>query len=59
LNEGNALLVRPDDLDGWVSALRACEDQPYRERRAAAAYADFLANYTWDKRAAHALQGVL
>ncbi len=59
LNEGNALLVRPDDLDGWVSALRACEDRPYRERRAAAAYADFLANYTWDKRAAHALQGVL
>ncbi|MCL5280362.1 MAG: glycosyltransferase family 4 protein [Planctomycetes bacterium] len=58
LNENNALLVRPDDLDGWVSALRACKDQSSRERRAAAAYADFLANYTWDKRAARALQGV-
>jgi glycosyltransferase involved in cell wall biosynthesis len=58
LNENNALLVRPDDLDGWISALRACEDPPYRERHAAAAYADFLAHYTWDQRAAHALQGV-
>jgi glycosyltransferase involved in cell wall biosynthesis len=58
LNEDNALLVRTDDLDGWVAALRACEDPPYRERHAAAAHADFLANYTWDKRAARALQGV-
>lgn len=58
LNEGNALLVRPDDLDGWVAALRACEDPQYREPRAAAAYADFLADYTWEKRAARALQGV-
>ncbi len=58
LNEDNALLVRPDDLDGWVAALRACEDPPYRERHAAAAYADFLAHYTWDQRVARALQGV-
>jgi glycosyltransferase involved in cell wall biosynthesis len=58
LNEDNAVLVPPDDLDGWIAALRACEDQPYRECHAAAAYADFLAHYTWDQRAARALQGV-
>ncbi len=58
LNEDNALLVRPDDLDGWIAALRVCEDPSYRERRAAAAYADFLAHHTWDQRAARALQGV-
>lgn len=58
LNEGNALLVRPDDLDDWIAALGACEAPSYRERHAAGAYADFLANYTWEKRAARALQGV-
>jgi glycosyltransferase involved in cell wall biosynthesis len=58
LNEDNALLVRSDDLDGWVAALRACEDPACREHHAAAAYADFLAHYTWDQRAARALQSV-
>lgn len=57
LNEGNAILVQPDDLDGWVSAITGCEDREHRNRLAAAAYADFVANYTWERRAARALQG--
>ena len=59
LHEGNSLLVRPDDRDGWTAAIRACEDPQRRDRLAAAAYAEFLAKYTWEKRAARVLQGVL
>jgi glycosyltransferase involved in cell wall biosynthesis len=58
LHEGNAILVSPDDLDGWLSALHRCEDPAYRVRLATVAYEEFLANYTWDKRAARALEGV-
>jgi glycosyltransferase involved in cell wall biosynthesis len=58
LNEGNSILVAPDNLDGWVSALQKCEDPEYRDRLAGAAYEGFLANYTWEKRAARALSGL-
>ena len=58
LNEGNSVLVPPDDPDGWVSALQRCENREYRDRLAAAAYEEFLANYTWEKRAARALTGI-
>ncbi|MCX5645278.1 MAG: glycosyltransferase family 4 protein [Phycisphaerae bacterium] len=58
LNEGNSILVRPDDIDGWTAAIRACEDPQCRDRLAVTAYKEFLANYTWEKRAAGVLQGV-
>jgi glycosyltransferase involved in cell wall biosynthesis len=58
LNEGNSLLVSPDDPEAWTAAIRTCADSQLRARLATAAYEDFLANYTWDKRAARALQGV-
>jgi glycosyltransferase involved in cell wall biosynthesis len=58
LHEGNSLLVRPDDLDGWTAGIRACEDPRRRDRLAAAAYEEFLAKYTWEIRAARALHDV-
>jgi glycosyltransferase involved in cell wall biosynthesis len=58
LHEGNSILVRPDDLDGWTSAIQRCGDLHYRNRLAVTAYEEFMANYTWDERAARALQGV-
>jgi glycosyltransferase involved in cell wall biosynthesis len=58
LNEGNAILVTPGDPDAWVSAIRSCEDRTLRDRLAESAYRTFLANHTWQGRAARALSGL-
>jgi glycosyltransferase involved in cell wall biosynthesis len=51
LNEENAILVDPFDLDGWERAMRSLIDDPsYRERIAGKAYEDFTAHYTWGAR---------
>ena len=50
----NALLVEPDDVAGWVCALRRLMDDP-DERRARAA---FRANHTWRIRASRILDAL-
>lgn len=51
LNENNSVLVDPENLEAWVRALESLRNEERRERIAAQAYADFLASFTWDKRA--------
>lgn len=52
LNESNAILVPPADLDSWVEAVRSLSlDKERREKIGEKAFSDFIANYTWDKRA--------
>lgn len=51
-HDRNALLVDPDDVDGWAAALESLYRNPDRaERLAAVARADFEHFHTWDARA--------
>jgi glycosyltransferase involved in cell wall biosynthesis len=52
----NGLLVPPDDSDGWAIALqRLLGDPVLRERLGSTARTDFLAHYTWQRRAQRVL----
>lgn len=52
LNDENAILVSPDDVDAWVKAIERLRDNSsLGTKLAAAALSDFEANYTWDIRA--------
>lgn len=50
-DEVNALLCPPDDVEAWVQALHRLEDAALRAHLGERALADFLANYTWQRRA--------
>ncbi|MCL4263418.1 MAG: glycosyltransferase family 4 protein [Anaerolineae bacterium] len=55
----NALLVPPEDIDGWIAAIHNLSIYPdLRQRLGEAARRDFLANYTWDARARKVLHGL-
>lgn len=54
-DEVNALLCPPDDAEAWVQALHRLEDAALRARLGERALADFLANYTWQRRAQNIL----
>lgn len=55
----NALLVPPEDLEGWVAALRRLLTDPdLRDRLGATARADHARSYTWDARARRVLDGL-
>lgn len=55
----NALLVPPDDLDGWANAIeRLAADPQLRERLAHRAFEDFHERYTWAKRSERVLSGL-
>jgi len=58
LDERKAVLLPPDDTERWVEAIRRCEDRRFRDSLAQNAYEAFLADYTWEKRAATVLSGV-
>ncbi len=48
----NCLLVPPEDVDGWESAVRVLEeDSALRSRLGLVAQDDFDSHYTWQKRA--------
>ena len=48
----NALLVPPSDTYAWTQAIsQLCEDADLRSRIGRAAKDEFLAHYTWEKRA--------
>lgn len=52
----NALLVEPADVDAWVAAILRFRDEPgLADRLGANARADYLAEHTWDHRAARVL----
>lgn len=54
----NALLCPPDDIDAWVAALVRLEDPALRTRLGRRAEADFLAGYTWRRRAERIMAGL-
>jgi glycosyltransferase involved in cell wall biosynthesis len=56
LSDDNAILVNPEDRDGWVSAIERLKDRNLREQLGQQAYQDFLEHYTWKKRAAKVLE---
>ena len=51
LNESNAILVSPSDPSEYVSAITRLNDEDLRRRLSEKAYADFIDNYTWRRRA--------
>jgi glycosyltransferase involved in cell wall biosynthesis len=51
IDESNALLVPPGDVDAWASAIDRLRDPALRDRLGSAARARFLAEHTWRKRA--------
>lgn len=58
-HERNALLVPPDDVAGWVTAVnRLIADPDLRQRLGQTARQDLLARYTWQARAQKVLDGL-
>ncbi|HRQ37755.1 MAG TPA: glycosyltransferase family 4 protein [Chloroflexota bacterium] len=58
-HERNALLVAPDDVKGWVTAVtRLINDPDLRQRLGQTARQDLLAHYTWEARAHKVLDGL-
>lgn len=56
-NDGNCLLVVPNDLEGWRRALNTLESTlQLRSRLSTQARSDFLNYYSWDRRADKILQ---
>ncbi len=49
LNEKNSILVKYDDIDSWVSAIKKFQDFNLRETISNQAFNDFK-NYSWKKR---------
>lgn len=56
LNEANAELVDPEDLDAWVEALGRLRDPGRRGSLGAAALADFEGMYEWSRRGERILE---
>lgn len=58
-HEANALLVAPDDIHAWESAVKRLIAQPrLAEQLGARAHADFLATHTWQRRVDTVLAGI-
>ena len=58
-HERNAILVAPDDINGWVRSIQyLADDEKVRERLAHQASIDLKQSYTWEKRAQKVLAGV-
>lgn len=54
----NAILVDPDDTDGWVRAVKhLANNEEMRERIAQQALTDLKQSYTWERRAQRVLSG--
>jgi glycosyltransferase involved in cell wall biosynthesis len=57
-HERNAILVVPDDINGWVRSIQfLADDQKTRERLAKQALIDLKQSYTWERRAQRVLAG--
>ena len=49
LNTKNSILINPNDINGWINAIRELKDISKREKIANHAYIDFR-KYTWSFR---------
>ena len=49
LNSKNSILINPNDINGWINAIRELKDISKREKIANHAYIDFR-KYTWSFR---------
>jgi glycosyltransferase involved in cell wall biosynthesis len=52
LNDQNAVLLPPDDVNAWVEALRDLKSDPNRRHKLADQAKEDARRYTWDSRAA-------
>jgi len=58
-HDQHALLVAPDDVEEWVSALIRLRDEPgLADRLGRNARNAFLAEHTWDERVGRVLAGI-
>lgn len=57
LNESNALMLPPEDMDAWASALQTCLTHPEESKKLAAQARQDVQKYTWVERARRALEG--
>ena len=56
-HEKNSLLVHPERLEDWISAINRLINEPeLGEVLGTNAYNDFISNHTWEKRAENLLQ---
>jgi len=58
LNEHNAILVAPDDIDAWVAAAQRLHDSRLRRQLGEQAHRDFEAQYKWTLRAERVIAGL-
>ena len=56
LDDSNAILVDPEDVDAWQNALTSLRDPERREQLGTKAHQDFVAYYTWRARADRVLE---
>ncbi|MCJ7702332.1 MAG: hypothetical protein MUO62_12175, partial [Anaerolineales bacterium] len=52
LNDQNAILLPPDDLGAWVTALSKIIDNPHRQMEMGAQAREDSIRYSWSARAA-------
>ena len=50
LNDSNSILVKSDDLNAWIDALKLLKNNAVRQQMGSNAYAHFIENYTWSSR---------
>jgi len=55
LNEEIAVMVRPDNYDGWIEAINRLRDDKMRKKMGNEVRKLFLHKYTWEKRASSVL----
>lgn len=59
LNESNAILIDPEDINGWTETIKRLQNTNLREKLANKAYEDFISKHTWAQRARIVIQNVL
>ncbi len=59
LNEGNAVLLPPDDLDTWVAAVHALRTDPQKRRDLGDQARRDAGDYSWEARAETVLAGLV
>lgn len=58
LSEENALLIQPEDVEGWVNALQFLQDNPKRRAELANSARQMSVQYSWESRAERILDGI-
>ena len=58
LNPSNAVLLSPEDVDAWVSALQSLRDNPDRCLALSGQARREVESYTWEARAQHIFVGI-